>query len=177
VEQHLQFLQDIPEDRTPGLIVNALSNIVTWEMLLDEHWPDLVKIIKDDLPTWDRHCAIELYRLGEYMGTLKEVNTEFWEMYEQKLLDEGLIRYLEERYCASLLQTLALSGKGSATLFGALEAYVCKHHRVMDAEAVSWVIEALEVSGRGKQESLELFKNHDEANEAHRLLSYSSQGS
>jgi hypothetical protein len=39
-------------------------------------------MIKEDMPSWDYHCGVELFRVGEYMARLNEVNKEFWEIYE-----------------------------------------------------------------------------------------------
>jgi hypothetical protein len=65
-------------------------------------------------------------------------------------MGEGLLKYISEADCAHLIQSLAKSGKGSQALFEAMEAYISKHYRTLTGEEVGYVIEALEVSGRGK---------------------------
>jgi hypothetical protein len=132
-------------------------------------------MIKEDMRTWDYHCGVELFRVGEYMARLNEVNKEFWDIYEQKLMDEGLLKYMSESDCAHLIESLAKSGKGSQALFETMEAYIAKHYRTLNGEEVGYVIEALEVSGRGKPETAELLKTHPEYQEALRSIAWRAE--
>lgn len=172
VEQHKQFLEDNKEFITPGLLCQQLSCIASLGLLLDEHWPPIVQHIKEDMATWDRHCPVEFYRVGRYLGLMKEVNEEFWTQFETKLLDEGLMRYMTEWQCAGLLRALATAGKGSPELFEKLESYVRKHAMALDENDVAEMVEALEISGRGSVETMEVLRMHPKFPQAMKIRGF-----
>ena len=73
-----------------------------------------------------------------------------------------------------MLRALAQSGKGSAELFDKLEAYVRKHAAVLDEDDVVNMIDALEISGRGSVETMEVLRMHPKFPQAQKIREFSA---
>jgi hypothetical protein len=56
-------------------------------------------------------------------------DNEFWETVEQKLVDEGLHRYLTLEQHAELVNSLARVGRGSDDLIDTIEKTIIKHRK------------------------------------------------
>ena len=56
-------------------------------------------------------------------------DNEFWESVEQKLVDEGLHRYLSLEQITSLVNSLAMVGRGSDDLIEIIEKTLIQHRK------------------------------------------------
>ena len=56
-------------------------------------------------------------------------DNEFWEIVEQKLVDEGLLRYLYLEQISTLILSLSQVGRGSDDLIESIEKYLIKHRK------------------------------------------------
>ena len=60
-----------------------------------DFWEIIVPRVKKQLATLDRNCTRSLYAFIEGASAMTLQDNEFWELVEQKLVDEGLHRYFE----------------------------------------------------------------------------------
>jgi hypothetical protein len=58
-----------------------------------EFWSIILPTVKSQLATLDRNCTKSLYHFIEGASAMTLQDNEFWELVEQKLMDEGLHRY------------------------------------------------------------------------------------
>jgi len=61
-------------------------------------------------------------------------DNEFWELVEQKLVDEGLHRYFELDQLVKILVNLANVGRGSDELIEIIEKTLIKHRKAITPE-------------------------------------------
>ena len=64
-------------------------------------------------------------------------DNEFWETVEQKLVDEGLHRYLTLEQMADLVDSVARVGRGSDDLISMIEETFVKHRKGLRTETIS----------------------------------------
>ncbi len=63
-------------------------------------------------------------------------DNEFWELVEQKLVDEGLHRYFRIDQQADILNYLANVGRGSDELIETIEKQLIKHRKALTPEII-----------------------------------------
>ena len=61
-------------------------------------------------------------------------DNEFWELVEQKLVDEGLHRYFKLDEIVGILNCLANVGRGSDELIEVIEKTLIKHRKALTPE-------------------------------------------
>jgi hypothetical protein len=59
-----------------------------------EFWNTILPAVKTQMAKLDRNCIKSLYHFIEGASSMTLQDNEFWELVEQKLVDEGLHRYL-----------------------------------------------------------------------------------
>ena len=59
-----------------------------------EFWSIILPMCKKQLASLDRNCVKSLYHFIEGASAMTLQDNEFWEIVDQKLVDEGLHRYL-----------------------------------------------------------------------------------
>ena len=159
-KQHKEFLLANKDQLIPNFLCSSIGLILHHGMQLDEHWPDICALAKNELKTYDRYVVSSVYKLGRFMALLGERNPEFWEIYEKKLVDEGLYRYLSEREAARLMRGMSEIGVGSDQLWELLESVIRKHHAFLSRKDFGELLDAFEISGKGSNETLRALKKH-----------------
>lgn len=146
---HRDFLVSNEDQVPPNIISYSLDCMVRRNLLLDNYWPDICMLVKRQLKTYDRHVAPHVYRVASAMAQLGEKNQELWQLIEDKLLKEALVRYLSESQCAELLSVLATAEIGSDQLHSRLLDEVKLHCLELSAAQIKMVLAALEITGKG----------------------------
>jgi hypothetical protein len=149
--QHLEFLKLNQDQVTPKILGDQLSQISGLELPLDEHWPEICKIVKEIIAEYNREAITDLFRIVRCVGELGERNQEFWELVETKLLKQGLCRYLNESEAAQTLWALCNVNRGSDELWKRLEKEVSTYYLSLEKDDLQDAIHALEVSGKGDE--------------------------
>lgn len=72
---------------------------------------------------------------GAAVLTLQD--NDFWEIVEQKLVDEGLHRYFTLEHLAQVLCNLAHAGRGSDELIDIIEKTLIKHRKALTPEIIA----------------------------------------
>ncbi|CAG9311704.1 unnamed protein product [Blepharisma stoltei] len=160
LKQHKEFLLANEHQLPPHIIAFDLGTIAYLDCPRDEHWPEIVQLLKRHIKTFDRNVANMLGLIGKSMGDLEEANEEFWEIMETKLVKENLSRYLTEADAANLMLSLYKVGRGSDELWQRLENEVSMHYLALKPELLKTAIFALEVSSKGKKETIEKLKGY-----------------
>lgn len=61
----------------------------------DYFYNEIVPIVKEYVKNFDRECNKSLANLVSHMGWLEVRDEKLWELFEKKLLEEKLWRYLD----------------------------------------------------------------------------------
>lgn len=101
-----------------------------------DFWNLILPTVKTQLATLDRQCIKSLYHFIEGASAMSLQDNEFWEMVDQKLLDEGLHRYLTLEQITEVLNYLADVGRGSDELIEVIEKTLIKHRRALTPEII-----------------------------------------
>ena len=165
LSQHLDFLKTNENQIPPKVIGDLLNQISVLEIPLDEHWPEICKIVKTIIKDYDRAAIYELYVVTRCIAEVGEANQEFWDMIEHKMMNEGLCRYLTESQAAGLLWSLCKVGKGSDELWKKLEKEVSKFYLSLEPKELQEAIYGLEVSGKGDKNTILKLKSRLRATE------------
>jgi hypothetical protein len=158
IQQHRDFLVANEKLLTPMALSASLACINYYELTLDEHWPEVVMLVKRTIANYDRHAIGHIYRAARHLGMLGERNEEFWGIIETKLVTENLHRYLTEFQCARLMRALAEVGKGSPELWGKLERQVKLFSDHLEADDIEEVLQASHLSTRVTEDCLAVLK-------------------
>ena len=89
LSQHLDFLKTNENQIPPKVIGDLLNQISVLEIPLDEHWPEICKIVKTIIKDYDRAAIYELYVVTRCIAEVGEANQEFWDMIEHKMMNES----------------------------------------------------------------------------------------
>ena len=78
-------------------------------------------------------------------------DNEFWETVEQKLVDEGLHRYLTLKQSAGLLNMLARVGRGSDEMVEQIEKTFIKHRKGLTPEVIDIATQGFKKINKGSE--------------------------
>ena len=127
-----------PEIMTPEQIMFGFRFICDNKLEKSpEFWNVIVPMVKKQLATLDRqtvasiHCCIQ----GASLGYLQD--NELWELVEQKLVDEGLHRYMSLEQLAEILVHLGRVGRGSDDLIEIIEKTFIKHRKGLSEQTIA----------------------------------------
>ena len=96
-----------------------------------DFWALILPAVKTQLAKLDRNCTKTLIHFIEGASAMTLQDNEFWELIEQKLVDEGLHRYLQLDQLAEVLCYLAHVGRGSDELLEIIEKTLIKHRKAL----------------------------------------------
>ena len=102
-----------------------------------DYWTFLVPMVKKQMTTLDRQTIKSLYNAiyGAAVGQLQD--NEFWEIVEQKLVDEGLHRYLDLDQMGDIIVALGKVGRGSDDLVEIIEKTFIKHRKGLTPKIIN----------------------------------------
>ena len=93
-------------------------------------------MVKKQIATLDRNCTKSLYHFIEGASSMTLQDNEFWELIEQKLVDEGLHRYFRLDQLSEVLNYLANVGRGSDEMLEIIEKTLIKHRKALTPEII-----------------------------------------
>ena len=102
-----------------------------------DYWNFLVPMVKKQMTTLDRNTIKSMYNAiyGAAVGHLQD--NEFWEIVEQKLVDEGLHRYLDLDQLGNIIVALGQVGRGSDDLVEIIEKTFIKHRKGLTPKIIN----------------------------------------
>lgn len=114
-------------------------------------WNDILPAVKKQLATLDRNCTRSLFHFIEGASGMKLQDNEFWELVEQKLVDERLHRYFELEKLTEILVLLAEVGRGSDELIDIVEKTLIKHRGAITPEIADNAREGFRLINKGSE--------------------------
>ena len=99
-------------------------------------WEVILPMVKKQIATLDRNCTKSLYHFIEGASSMTLQDNEFWELIEQKLVDEGLHRYFRLAQLSEVLNYLANVGRGSDEMLEIIEKTLIKHRKALTPEII-----------------------------------------
>ena len=102
----------------------------------EDFWNIILPTVKRQLATLDRNCIKSLYHFIEGASAMTLQDNEFWELVEQKLVDEGLHRYLRLDELSEVLNFLASVGRGSDEMLEIIEKTLIKHRKALTPDII-----------------------------------------
>ncbi len=102
----------------------------------EEFWSLILPTVKTQLSKLDRNCVKSLYHFIEGASAMTLQDNEFWEIVEQKLVDEGLHRYFRLDQLTEVLNYLANVGRGSDEMLEIIEKTLIKHRKALTPEII-----------------------------------------
>ena len=103
-----------------------------------EFWSLILPTVKTQLAKLDRNCTKSLIHFIEGASAMTLQDNEFWELVEQKLVDEGLHRYFDLMEITKILNYLADVGRGSDEMLEIIEKTIIKHRKALTPEIIEY---------------------------------------
>ena len=119
----------------------------------------IVPTVKSQLATLDRDCIKTLYNFIDAASYMQLQDNEFWELVEQKLVDEGQHRYLKLDELASVLKGLSYVGRGSDELLEIIEKTFIKHRKALTPEIIDDAREGFQRINKGSEILFRVLEN------------------
>ena len=94
-----------------------------------DFWNIIVPMVKKQMSTLDRNTVKPLLMAIEGAAAMFLQDNEFWEIVEQKLVDEGLHRYYSLEQLSKILLNLGRVGRGSDDMVEIIEKTFIKHRK------------------------------------------------
>ena len=94
-----------------------------------DFWNIIVPMVKKQMSTLDRNTVKPLLVAIEGETAMFPKDNEFWEIVEQKLVDEGLHRYYSLEQLSKILLNLGRVGRGSDDMVEIIEKTFIKHRK------------------------------------------------
>ena len=102
-----------------------------------EFWSVIVPMVKKQMATLDRQTVRSLLMAIEGAAAMQLQDNEFWELVEQKMVDEGLLRYYTLEQTSEILCYLGRVGRGSDDLIELIEKTFIKHRKGLSEYTIS----------------------------------------
>ena len=117
----------------------------------EDFWKILVPLVKKQISTLDRETIRPLMTAIEGAQAMYLSDNEFWELVEQKLVDEGLHRYYNLDELAHLVLYLSKVGRGSDDMIEIVEKTMIKHRKGLTPETIAIAKEGFSRINKGSE--------------------------
>lgn len=130
--------QKFGEDKmTPEQIMFGFKIIATQNLeRTQDFWKVIVPLVKKQLSTLDRETVSSMMMAIEGAGSMQLQDNEFWEIFEQKFVDEGLHRYFTLEQLVLILCHLGAVGRGSDDMVEIIEKTLIKHRKGLTEQTI-----------------------------------------
>lgn len=137
----------------PAQLSYAYYSIWNQDLDLDKHFFEgLIGVTKEFVKQMNREHNQSLAEIFTYCGWLGAKDPELWQLFEKKLVEERLYRYIPHKELGKMAHAAASAGQGSEKLFGLLEQQIIKHKLWLNEEDIYFAQEGFRLSGRGTPE-------------------------
>ena len=116
-----------------------------------EFWDVILPKVKEQLKGLDRQTCSALFRAIEGGAGMYLQDNEFWELIENKFVDEGLWRYFDLYQTAVVLNCFARVGRGSDDIVELIEKHFIKHRKGLTAETIEIAQEGFNKINKGSE--------------------------
>jgi len=100
-------------------------------------WDVILPMVKKQLQGLDRQTTPSLWVAVEGAAGMYLQDNEFWEIVENKFVDEGLWRYIDLETTAKFLCAFARVGRGSDEIVDIIEKHFIKHRKGLTPETIA----------------------------------------
>ena len=127
-----------PDIMTPEQIAFGFRSVAMHKLEKSpEFWNIILPIVKKQMTTLDRQTVRSLLMSIEAASAMYLQDNEFWEIVEQKVVDEGLHRYFSLEEMSELLCHLGRVGRGSDDMVEIIEKYFIKHRKGLTERTIA----------------------------------------
>lgn len=121
------LLKDNLHQITDYQLTYAIHRIWEDDLEVDEHFHNIiVPIVKEFVKNYNRENNKSLAELIQCLGWLKVQDDGLWQLFEQKLLQEKLYRYIPLKELCLVAHAMSNAQRGSPELFAAFEQVIIK---------------------------------------------------
>ena len=114
-------------------------------------WKTIIPMVKKQMSTLDRTTVRALMMAIRGAASMRLQDNELWEIVEQKLVDEGLHRYLSLEETADLVFYLSKVGRGSDDMIELIEKTMIKHRKGLTQETIAVAKEGFAKINKGSE--------------------------
>lgn len=127
-KQLAELLKENVSQMTDYQLSYALYRIFNDDIPLDDHFYNVIlPIVKEFVKNFDRNHNKSLYELIQHCGYLKVQDADLWKLFEEKLLNQKLYRYIPTNELVKCAHALSEANQGSKELFNTFERVLIKH--------------------------------------------------
>ena len=116
-----------------------------------DFWNYIIPLVKKSISTLDRQTVKPLLQAIEGASAMYLQDNEFWEIVEQKLVDEGLYRYYSLEHLGELVNMLGRVGRGSDDMMELIEKTFIKHRKGLRPSVVKNAQQGFEKLNKGSE--------------------------
>ena len=150
VEIYQQYGGD--ENMTPEQIVYGFWFIARNGLeKTPEFWNMIIPLVKKQISTLDRMTVKSLLQAIDGASGMYLQDNEFWEIVEQKLVDEGLYKYYTLEQLGQLVNCLGRVGRGSDDMMELIEKTFIKHRKGLKPEVIKTAQQGFEKLNKGSE--------------------------
>ena len=137
---------------TPEQIMFGFNKIACHGLERDQDlWKLIIPLVKKQMTTLDRQTVKSLFLAIDGAQAMRLQDNEFWEIVEQKLVDEGLLRYYTLEQTAQLVLALGRVGRGSDDMIELIEKTMIKHRKGLTKETIAIAKEGFAKINKGSE--------------------------
>jgi hypothetical protein len=148
----VMFLRKYRDHVTDEHIMCAFHRSAEHNMVRnDMFWDEMVPLVKDQLRTLDRQGVHSIHLAIAGAGLWQLQDNEFWEIIEQKLVDQGLLRYFNLDQQADIVKALGNVNRGSDLLLENIERQFILHRRALTESQIEIAKEGFAKMNKGSE--------------------------
>lgn len=137
---------------TPEQIMYGFRQIAALNLeRTEDFWKKIVPTVKKQLSTLDRKTYQSITVAIEAASRMRLQDNEFWEIVEQKLVDEGLHRYFSLEDLTRVMSYLSLVGRGSDDMIEIVEKTLIKHRKGLTPQTIAIAKDAFARVNKGSE--------------------------
>lgn len=126
------------EVMTPEQIAFGFNRIANFKLEKSpDFWNIIVPLVKKQMSTLDRNTVKPMFQMIEGAANMYLQDNEFWEIVEQKFVDEGLHRYFTLEELSLLLCYFGKVGRGSDDMVEIIEKHFIKHRKGLTEKTIA----------------------------------------
>lgn len=155
-----ELLKENIHQMTDYQLSYAIFQIYENDIELDENFYGVIlPIVKEFVKNFDRNHNKSLAELISHLGWMKVEDEGLWRLFEQKLLQEKLYRYIPLRELCEVIHGFATVNQGSQELFSVFERVLVKQRLNLLPADIDYAREAFQTRQFGSQLLLDVLED------------------